>query len=64
MAWFTTPTDAIVITNSELAALVRRMVPVHVTDAGNVAGQPAPFTIVPAQLPYNASPAAWLTVTA
>ena len=49
------------MTNSELAPPVRRMVPVHATDAGKVAGQPAPLTIVPAQLPYNGSPAAWLT---
>ena len=63
MAWLTTPIEGMLITISELAAPVRRMVPVHVTEGGKVAGQPVPLTMVPDQFPYRASPAAWLTVT-
>ena len=37
IAWLITPTDGIEITNSLVAPLVRRIVPVYSTDAGRVA---------------------------
>jgi len=57
------PTAGIETTNSMVEPEVRRNVPVHSTDAGNVDGQPLPFTIVPPQLPNNGSFGAWLMVT-
>src|SRR6187402_1480597 len=51
------------ITNSWLPAVLRRMVPVHGADTGKAALHPEPLLTVPAQLPNTGSLAAWLIVT-
>ena len=51
------------ITNSWNPLALRRMVPVHCAEAGNVVGHPGPLTTVPAQLPNTESPGAWFTAT-
>src|SRR5688572_12426687 len=63
ITWLITPTVGIEITSSVVAAEVRRNVPVHSTDAGSAAGQPAPFETVPPHAPNSGSPAAWLMTT-
>lgn len=56
--WFTTCTAGMLMTNSWNPPAFRRSKPVHCTDAGRLAAQPAPLVMVPAQLPNTGSPAA------
>jgi hypothetical protein len=61
--WLNTPACGALMTSSAWPMALRRTVPVHATLVGSVAGQPAPFVMVPPQLPNSASAAAWLMVT-
>ena len=56
--WLLTPTEGTEITSSDCPKVFLRTVPFHVALAGKAAGQPAPLTMVPAQLPKRGSLAA------